>query len=142
MASSPPCRRGKEGHNGDVPGAGAFSRTTATGRTSARRFAAAAPVVVVAQEKKKKEAAGGARRGRPGGPGEGRKAKTTRASGLGGAGCRNRAAATAEATGAAAEGQTAFNKARQVAALDWLLLNAPEDRVPVDYRNDAMKARS
>jgi hypothetical protein len=29
-----------------------------------------------------------------------------------------------------------------VAALDWLLLNAPEDRVPVDYRNDAMKARS
>jgi hypothetical protein len=51
--------------------------------------------------------------------------------------------ATAEATaGAAAEGQTAFNKARQVAALDWLLLNAPEERVPVDYRNDAAKARS
>ena len=51
--------------------------------------------------------------------------------------------ATASATASAVEqGQAAFNKQRQVTALDWLLLNAPENSVPVDYRNDAMKARS
>ena len=38
------------------------------------------------------------------------------------------------------EGQTAYNKRRQVLALDWLLLNAPEDAIPMDYRNDAIKA--
>ena len=40
------------------------------------------------------------------------------------------------------EGQTAYNKKRQVAALDWLLLNAPEERIPVDYKNDAIRARA
>ena len=45
-------------------------------------------------------------------------------------------AATADAL---VEGQTEFNKKRQVAALDWLLLNAPEDSIPVEYRNDAIR---
>lgn len=40
------------------------------------------------------------------------------------------------------EGQTEFNKKRQVAALDWLLINAPEDGIPVEYKNDAIRARS
>ena len=46
------------------------------------------------------------------------------------------------AASAVGEGQTAYNKRRQVLALDWLLLNAPEDAIPMDYRNDAIKARS
>jgi len=51
--------------------------------------------------------------------------------------------ATEEAAATAVgEGQTAYNKRRQVLALDWLLLNAPEDAIPMDYRNDAIKARS
>jgi hypothetical protein len=29
-----------------------------------------------------------------------------------------------------------------VVALDWLLLNAPEERIPVDYKNDAIRARA
>jgi len=29
-----------------------------------------------------------------------------------------------------------------VAALDWLLVNAPEDTIPVEYKNDARLARS
>jgi hypothetical protein len=103
-------------------------------------------VVVVAQEKKKKEEVKKAPEAvDPADPAKGeKKAKTT----LGKWGWEApdvdaALLATAEATaGAAAEGQTALNKARQVAALDWLLLNAPEERVPVDYRNDAAKARS
>jgi hypothetical protein len=43
---------------------------------------------------------------------------------------------------ASEQGQASFNKQRQVAALDWLLLNAPETSVPVDYRNDTIKAGS
>jgi hypothetical protein len=135
---------------GDVLGdAGAFSMDdgdwpdVGSGPTD---FAAAAPVVVVAQEKKKKEAVAEAPAAvDPADPAKGeKKAKTTLGKwGWEGPDVETALAATAEATaGAAAEGQTAFNKARQVAALDWLLLNAPEERVPVDYRNDAAKARS
>lgn len=40
------------------------------------------------------------------------------------------------------EGQAGFNKKRQVDALDWLLLNAAEDTIPVDYKNDALRVRS
>ena len=47
-----------------------------------------------------------------------------------------------DASSVVGEGQTAYNKKRQVLALDWLLLNAPEDAIPMDYRNDAIKARS
>jgi len=40
------------------------------------------------------------------------------------------------------EGQAKFNRKRQVAALDWLLINAPEANIPSDYKMEAAKARS
>ena len=107
-------------------------------------FANAAPVVMVAQERVKKEkSVDELKPVEPADEAKGsKKAKTTLCK-WGWSGSDVEAALVATASASAVEqGQAAFNKQRQVTALDWLLLNAPENSVPVDYRNDAMKARS
>jgi hypothetical protein len=106
----------------------------------------AAPVVMVAQERVKKEkSVDELKPVEPADEAKGsKKAKTTLCKwGWSGSDVEAALVATASATASAVEqGQAAFNKQRQVTALDWLLLNAPENSVQVDYRNDAMKARS
>lgn len=39
-------------------------------------------------------------------------------------------------------GETATGKMRQVAALDWLLVNCDVTRVPAEYKQEAMQARA
>ena len=110
-------------------------------------FADAAPVVVtVAKEKKEKKAMEETKKTvEPANADKGaKKARQTLVKwGFEGADVDLALGATEAATvDALVEGQTEFNKKRQVAALDWLLLNAPEDSIPVEYRNDAIRARS
>jgi hypothetical protein len=114
--------------------------------TATADSADAAPVMIVAREKKKKETpVRPDATVEPADPAKAaKKAKTTLCKwGWTSADVDAALEATAGKTeGEIGSGQTAFNKTRQVSALDWLLLNAPEASVPVDYRNDAIKARS
>lgn len=105
-------------------------------------------VVTVAKavpKKEKREEAKEAKAVDPADPGKGEKkaSQTLKKWGFAQSNIDDALGATEEAAATAVgEGQTAYNKRRQVLALDWLLLNAPEDAIPMDYRNDAIKARS
>lgn len=102
-------------------------------------------VVTVAKAVPKKEKREEAKAVDPADPGKGEKkaSQTLKKWGFAQSDVDDALGATEEAAATAvSEGQTAYNKRRQVLALDWLLLNAPEDAIPMDYRNDAIKARS